>query len=192
MSCSPRWGADTFKCSGVHSEHDGWWQCGCGAVNLKRGTCWNCGAVREKLADLEDAAFLDESRRERVYKTSVAILEKGNRKEAEAAKENLDKLAEQGYGDSGEKAREADAKIAHLSKRRKKIAVAAVAGIVLLAVMVAISPLPSMLEARADMKAEQEIIDSKTIGQTVELGTYSEDLRLIREPQSPADRSDGS
>ena len=169
-------GADTFKCSGVHSEHDGWWQCGCGAVNLKRGTCWNCGAVREKLADLEDAAFLDESRRDRVYKTSVAILEKGNRKEAETAKENLERLAEQGYGDSGEKAREADAKIANLSKRRKKIAVAAVAGIVLLAVMVAISPLPSMLEARADMKAEQEVIDSKSIGQTVDFGTYSEDL----------------
>ena len=169
-------GADTFKCSGVHSEHDGWWQCGCGAVNLKRGTCWNCGAVREKLADLEDAAFLDESRRDRVYKTSVAILEKGNRKEAETAKENLERLAEQGYGDSGEKAREADAKIANLSKRRKKIAVAAVAGIVLLAVMVAISPLPSMLEARADMKAEQEVIGSKSIGQTVDFGTYSEDL----------------
>ena len=169
-------GADTFKCSGVHSKHDGWWQCGCGAVNLKRGTCWNCSAVREKLADLEDTAFLDESRRDRVYKTSVAILEKGNRKEAEAAKESLEKLAEQGYGDSGEKAREAGAKIANLSKRRKKIAVAAVAGIVLLAVMVAISPLPSMLEARADMKAEQEIIDSKSIGQTVDLGTYSEDL----------------
>lgn len=169
-------GANTFKCSGVHSEHDGWWQCGCGAVNLKRGTCWNCGAVREKLADLEDTAFLDESRRDRVYKSSVAILEKGNRKEAEAAKENLEKLAEQGYGDSGEKAREADAKIANLSKRRKKIAIAAVAGIVLLAVMVAISPLPSMLEARADMKAEQEAIDSKSIGQTVDLGTYSEDL----------------
>lgn len=169
-------GADTFKCSGVHSEHDGWWQCGCGAVNLRRGTCWNCGAVREKLANLEDAAFLDESRRDRVYKTSVAVLEKGNRKEAEAAKENLERLAEQGYGDSGEKAREADAKIANLFKRRKKIAVAAVAGIVLLAVMVAISPLPSMLEARADMKAEQEVIDSKSIGQTVDLGTYSEDL----------------
>lgn len=169
-------GADTFKCSGVHSEHDGWWQCGCGAVNLRRGTCWNCGAVREKLADLENAAFLDESRRDRVYKTSVAVLEKGNRKEAEAAKENLERLAEQGYGDSGEKAREADAKIANLSKRRKKIAVAAVAGIVLLAVMVAISPLPSMLEARADMKAEQEVIDSKSIGQTVDLGTYSKDL----------------
>lgn len=169
-------GADTFKCSGVHSEHDGWWQCGCGAVNLRRGTCWNCDAVREKLADLENAAFLDESRRDRVYKTSVAVLEKGNRKEAEAAKENLERLAEQGYGDSGEKAREADAKIANLSKRRKKIAVAAVAGIVLLAVMVAISPLPSMLEARADMKAEQEVIDSKSIGQTVDLGTYSEDL----------------
>lgn len=169
-------GADTFKCSGVHSEHDGWWQCGCGAMNLRRGTCWNCGAVREKLADLENAAFLDESRRDRVYKTSVAVLEKGNRKEAEAAKENLERLAEQGYGDSGEKAREADAKIANLSKRRKKIAVAAVAGIVLLAVMVAISPLPSMLEARADMKAEQEVIDGKSIGQTVDLGTYSEDL----------------
>lgn len=169
-------GADTFKCSGVHSEHDGWWQCGCGAVNLRRGTCWNCGAVREKLADLENAAFLDESRRDRVYKTSVAVLEKGNREEAEAAKENLERLAEQGYGDSGEKAREADAKIANLSKRRKKITVAAVAGIVLLAVMVAISPLPSMLEARADMKAEQEVIDSKSIGQTVDLGTYSEDL----------------
>lgn len=173
-------GADTFKCSGVHSEHDGWWQCGCGAVNLKCGTCWNCGAVREKLADLEDAAFLDESRRGRVYKTSVAILEKGNRKEAEAAKESLERLAEQGYGDSGEKAREAGAKIAYLSKRRKKIAIAAVAGIVLLAVMVAISPLPSMLEARADMKAEQETIDSKSIGQTVELGTYSEDLSTYK------------
>lgn len=117
-------GADTFKCAGVHSENDGWWQCGCGAVNLKRGTCWNCGAVREKMADLEDAAFLDESRRDRVYKTSVAILEKGNRKEAEAAKESLERLAEQGYGDSGEKAREAGMKIANLSKRRKKIAVA--------------------------------------------------------------------
>ena len=173
-------GADTFKCSGVHSEHDGWWQCGCGAVNLKRDTCWNCSAVREKLADLEDTAFLDESRRDRVYKTSVAILEKGNRKEAEAAKESLERLAEQGYGDSGEKAREAGAKIANLSKRRKKIAVAAVAGIVLLAVMVAISPLPSMLEARADMKAEQEVIDSKSIGQTVELGTYSEDLSTYK------------
>ena len=173
-------GADTFKCSGVHSEHDGWWQCGCGAVNLKRGTCWNCGSVREKLANLEDAAFLDESRRDRVYKTSVAILEKGNRKEAEAAKESLEKLAEQGYGDSGEKAREAEAKIANLSKRRKKIAVVAVAGIILLAVMVAISPLPSMLEARADMKAEQEIIDSKSIGQTVELETYSEDLSTYK------------
>ena len=173
-------GADTFKCAGVHSEHDGWWQCGCGAVNLKRGTCWNCGAVREKMADLEDAAFLDESRRDRVYKTSVAILEKGNRKEAEAAKESLERLAEQGYGDSGEKAREADAKIANLSKRRKKIAVAAVAGIVLLAVMVAISPLPSMLEARADMKAEQEVIDSKSIGQTVEFGTYSGGLAAYK------------
>lgn len=172
--------ADTFKCSGVHSEHDGWWQCGCGAVNLKRGTCWNCGAVREKLADLEDAAFLDESRRDRVYKTSVAILEKGNRKEAEAAKESLERLAEQGYGDSGEKAREADAKIANLSKRRKKIAVAAVAGIVLLAVMVAISPLPSMLEARADMKAEQEKIENVAIEQTVELGTYSGELSAYK------------
>lgn len=169
-------GVDACKCSGVHSEHDGWWQCGCGAVNLTRGTCWNCGAVREKLADLEDAAFLDESRRDRVYRSSVARLEKGGKKDAEAAKANLEKLAEQGYGDSGEKAREADAKIANLSKRRKKIAVAAVAGIVLLSVMVAISPLPSMLEARADMKAEQEIIDSKSIGQTVDLGTYSEDL----------------
>lgn len=169
-------GADACKCSGVHSEHEGWWQCGCGAVNLKRGTCWNCGAVREKLADLEDAAFLDESRRDRVYKTSVAILEKGNRKEAEAAKESLERLAEQGYGDSGEKAREAGAKIANLSKRKKKIAVAAVAGIVLLAVMVAISPLPSMLEARADMKAEQEKIESVAIEQTVELGTYSGEL----------------
>lgn len=169
-------GVDACKCSGIHSEHDGWWQCGCGAMNLRRGTCWNCGAVREKLADLEDAAFLDESRRDRVYRSSVAKLEKGKKKDVEAAKESLEKLAEQGYGDSGEKAREADAKIANLSKRRKKITVAAVAGIVLLAVMVAISPLPSMLEARADMKAEQEVIDSKSIGQTVDLGTYSEDL----------------
>ena len=80
--------------------------------------------MREKMADLEDAAFLDESRRDRVYKTSIAILEKGNRKEAEAAKESLERLAEQGYGDSGEKAREAGMKIANLSKRRKKIAVA--------------------------------------------------------------------
>lgn len=171
---------DACKCSGVHSEHDGWWQCGCGAVNLKRGTCWNCGAVREKLAHLEDAAFLDESRRDRVYKTSIAILEKGNRKETEAAKKSLERLAEQGYGDSDEKAREADAKIANLTKRRKKIAVVAVASIVLLAVMAAISPLPSMLEARADMKAEQEVIDNKSIGQTVELGTYSEDLSTYK------------
>lgn len=109
-----------------------------------------------------------------------AVLEKGNRKEAEAAKESLERLAEQGYGDSGEKAREAGAKIANLSNRRKKIAVAAVAGIILLAVMVAISPLPSMLEARADMKAEQEVIDSKSIGQTVEFGTYSEDLSTYK------------
>ena len=173
-------GADASKCTGAHSEYDGWWQCGCGAVNLGRDTCWNCGAVHVKLADLENATFLDESRRSRIYKSSVAKLAKGDKKDAEAAKANLEKLAEQGYGDSGEKASEAGAKIANLSKRRKKIAVAAVAGIVLLAVMVAISPLPSMLEARADMKAEQEEIDSKSIGQTVELGTYSEDLSTYK------------
>lgn len=101
-------GADASRCSGSHSEHEGWWQCGCGAVNLKRGVCWNCGAVREKLADLEDAAFLDESRRDRVYRSSVARLEKGGKKDAEAAKANLEKLAEQGYGDAGEKVNEAE------------------------------------------------------------------------------------
>ena len=46
--------------------------------------------------------------------------------------------------------------------------------------MVAISPLPSMLEARADMKAEQEVIDSKSIGQTVEFGTYSGGLAAYK------------
>lgn len=173
-------GADTFKCAGVHSEHDGWWQCGCGAVNLKRGTCWNCGAVREKMADLEDAAFLDESRRGRVYRSSVARLEKGGKKDAEAAKANLEKLAEQGYGDAGEKVNEAEKRIAGLANRRKKIALAAVAGIILLAVMVAISPLPSMLAMRSDMRACQEKIRDTPIGQTVDFGTYSAELPAYR------------
>ena len=109
-------GAESFKCAGDQSEHDGWWQSGCGAVSLKRGSCWNCGAVRERMAHLEEAAFLDESRGERVYKTSVARLERGKRKEAEAAKESLERLAEQGYGGSGERAREAGMKSANLSK----------------------------------------------------------------------------
>lgn len=173
-------GADTFKCSGFHSEHDGWWQCGCGAVNLKRDTCWNCSAVREKLADLEDPAFLDESRRDRVYKTSVAILEKGNRKEAEAAKESLERLAEQGYGDSEEKVSEADARIARLAKKRKGIALAAVAGIVLLMALIAISPLPSMLAMWSDMRACQEKIRDTPIGQTIDFGTYSNELPAYR------------
>ena len=173
-------GADTFKCAGVHSEHDGWWQCGCGAVNLKRGTCWNCGAVREKMADLEDAAFLDESRRDRVYRSSVARLEKGGKKDAEAAKANLEKLAEQGYGDAGEKVNEAEKRIAGLANRRKKIALAAVAGIILLASMVAISPLPSMLAMRSDMRACQEKIRDTPIGQTVDFGTYSAELPAYR------------
>lgn len=173
-------GADTFKCAGVHSEHDGWWQCGCGAVNLRRGTCWNCGAVREKMADLEDAAFLDKSRRDRVYRSSVARLEKGGKKDAEASKANLEKLAEQGYGDAGEKVNEAEKRIAGLANRRKKIALAAVAGIILLAVMVAISPLPSMLAMRSDMRACQEKIRDTPIGQTVDFGTYSAELPAYR------------
>lgn len=173
-------GADASRCSGSHSEHEGWWQCGCGAVNLKRGVCWNCGAVREKLADLEDAAFLDESRRDRVYRSSVARLEKGGKKDAEAAKANLEKLAEQGYGDAGEKVNEAEKRIAGLANRRKKIALAAVAGIILLAVMVAISPLPSMLAMRSDMRACQEKIRDTPIGQTVDFGTYSAELPAYR------------
>lgn len=173
-------GADTFKCAGVHSEHDGWWQCGCGAVNLRRGTCWNCGAVREKMADLEDAAFLDKSRRDRVYRSSVARLEKGGKKDAEASKANLEKLAEQGYGDAGEKVNEAEKRIAGLANRRKKIALAAVAGIILLAVMVAISPLPSMLAMRSDMRECQEKIRDTPIGQTVDFGTYSAELPAYR------------
>lgn len=173
-------GADASRCSGSHSEHEGWWQCGCGAVNLKRGVCWNCGAVREKLADLEDAAFLDESRRGRVYRSSVARLEKGGKKDAEAAKANLEKLAEQGYGDAGEKVNEAEKRIAGLANRRKKIALAAVAGIILLAVMVAISPLPSMLAMRSDMRACQEKIRDTPIGQTVDFGAYSAELPAYR------------
>lgn len=45
-------GADTFKCAGVHSEHDGWWQCGCGEpqarylLELRRRARENGGSGR--------------------------------------------------------------------------------------------------------------------------------------------------
>lgn len=164
--------AQPDKCANAHTDHDGWWQCGCGAVNIARKDCWDCGAKHEKLTDLESASFLEESRKDRLYRTSKEMLESLSVSLLQQAKENFEELAELGYKDSAERVIEAEQCIATShEKKKKRLKCAAIVGAIVAVGLIAFS-----LFGLTQTKTKQAEIRNAQIGQTVELGTYSDEL----------------
>lgn len=164
--------AQPDKCTGAHVDHDGWWQCGCGAVNIVRKYCWDCGAEHKKLTDLESASFLEESRKDRLYRTSKEMLESPSVSLLQQAKENFEELAELGYKDSAEQVIEAEQCIATShEKKKKQLKCAAIVGAIVAVGLIAFS-----LFGLTQTKTKQAEIRNAQIGQTVELGTYSSEL----------------
>ena len=164
--------AQPDKCTNAHADHDGWWQCGCGAVNIVRRDCWDCGATHGKLADLESTSYLEESRKDRLYRTSAEMLESYNVSLLQQAKDNFEELAKLGYKDSAERIVEAEQRIATSHKKKKQLLkCAAIAGAIIAVGLIAFS-----LFGLTQTKAKQAEIRDGRIGGIVELGTYSGEL----------------
>ena len=161
--------AQPDKCTNAHADHDGWWQCGCGAVNILRRDCWDCGATHGKLVDLESASYLEESRKDRLYRTSVEMLESYNVSLLQQAKDNFEELAKLGYKDSAERVIEAEQRISTSHKKKKQLLKrAAIVGAIAAVGLIAFS-----LFGFTQTKAKQAEIRDARIGGIVELGTYS-------------------
>lgn len=127
-------------CSGKHHEHEGWWQCSCGAVNLGRDTCWNCGAPLGLLRNADSAECLAERVQQKSYDEAIAKLEGKNPSQVAAGLEALKSLSEQGFKDAesrlevGEKRlEEVEAERIKNAKRNKRIAMATAALLVIAA-----------------------------------------------------------
>lgn len=164
--------AQPDKCTNAHADHDGWWQCGCGAVNILRRDCWDCGATHGKLADLESASYLEESRKDRLYRTSEEMLESYNVSLLQQAKDNFEELAKLGYKDSAERVIEAEQRIATSHPIKKQLLKrAAIVGAIAAVGLIAFS-----LFGFTQTKAKQAEIRNAQIGGIVELGTYSGEL----------------
>lgn len=164
--------AQPDKCTNAHADHDGWWQCGCGAVNIVRRDCWDCGATHGKLADLESTSYLEESRKDRLYRTSAEMLESYNVSLLQQAKDNFEELAKLGYKDSAERIVEAEQCIATShEKKKKQLKCAAIVGAIVAVGLIAFS-----LFGLTQTKTKQAEIRNAQIGQTVELGTFSSEL----------------
>lgn len=165
--------AQPDKCTNAHTDHDGWWQCGCGAVNIVRRDCWDCGATHGKLTDLESASYLEESRKDRLYRTSVEMLESYNVSLLQQAKDNFEELAKLGHKDSAERVIEAEQRIATSHEKKKQLLLkrAAIVGAIVVVGLIAFS-----LFGFTQTKAKQAEIRNAQIGGIVELGTYSGEL----------------
>lgn len=169
--------AQPDKCTGAHVDHDGWWQCGCGAINITRKNCWDCGAEHEKLNDLESASYLEASRKDRLYRTSEEMLETHNISLLQQAKENFEELAGLGYKDSAERVIEAGQCIATAhQKKKKQLKYAAIVGVIAVVGLIVFS-----LFGLSQAKAKQSEIRNARIGETVELGTYSGELSTYKD-----------
>lgn len=62
------------ECDCKHTNCDNWWQCGCGAINVERRICHECGAPLSKLKDWEEEASLIEKAKHRAIKDARKAL----------------------------------------------------------------------------------------------------------------------
>ena len=104
----------------------GWWACSCGAVNVGRGSCRECGAERGLLGRLQDEAWLEERDRELRYEAAAAALAAGKPDKIAWAKAEFEALGD--WSDSAEMAEKCvEAAQRHETARRKARKGAAIA-----------------------------------------------------------------
>lgn len=75
-----------------HELHDGWWQCGCGSVNIGRHFCHQCGAPLSQLDALENNDELECRAKNRILenaKNAIGSIDEVRLTEAKKAVESL-------------------------------------------------------------------------------------------------------
>jgi hypothetical protein len=174
---------------GKVQDHDGWWVCACGQVNVRRSSCCSCGNPKERLMANEDEAALladaDEHEKE-VFAEAAELKERGT---IESLGEAADKLRSIGdHEGAAELLAQCEGKLSELKgarkKRRTRIAaiVSAVAAVsIIAAVVVTQVIIPAQEKAAEEARIAQkmapikEAISSAQVGGTVELGSYEQD-----------------
>ena len=102
----------------VHEEHDDWWLCSCGAVNVSREKCHACNTPLSMLNDWENEQLLENAADERAYKKACNLMDQSSEPSLKGAIATFESLGS--YKDSQDLAEQCRKKIAALSLKKKK------------------------------------------------------------------------
>lgn len=167
-------GGNEELCKGRLEEHSTWWQCGCGANNLDRQTCWRCKCPREIQSKALSAKFLEESESNRLYQKAISLQASTKKDDLASARSIFSTLSAKNYKDSTSQVAETDNLIAKLcvsKQRRKKIAII-VAGITAaIAVAVLLNPIVNAIQNNFEAEQISTQIKDASVGDTVAFGT---------------------
>lgn len=123
----------------MHEEHDNWWMCSCGAVNVARTSCYACQVKLKDLSNWENETWLNESADKRAYDDAKRKLASKRAKSVEEAKRGF--LALREYADSPMQVVACEEKLKRIAadtKKRNKIIGIAVGAIAIIAIVVAL------------------------------------------------------
>lgn len=158
-----------------HQEHDGWWLCCCGRLNVGHEACGSCGTDVNVLAALEDEAALERRANEKTLEAARTSIASESIAQVEAALKELSELGD--FGDAAALTEQGAKHLADLqakkaetdaaAKRRNKkigIGVGIVAAVALAAYLVVGVALPQMRQAK--------------VNELIEAGQYDELVKM--------------
>ena len=170
---------------GKVQDHDGWWACACGQVNVQRGSCCSCGNPKERLmANEDEAALLAEAgkREEDTLAEAVELKERGTIDGLEKATDKLKSL--ENSETAAKLLTECENRLSELKSARKKhrtriaaIVSAVAAASIAAAVVVTQVVIPAQEKAaeEARITGVKESFSNAQVGQTIEFGEYEQD-----------------
>ena len=170
---------------GKVQDHDVWWACACGQVNVRRSSCCSCGNPKELLMANEDEAALladADEREEETFAEAVELKERGTIESLGKAANKLRSIGD--HEGAAELLAQCEGKLSELrgarKKRRKRIAaiVSAVAAVSIIAAVVVtqvIVPAQEQTVEEARIARAKESFNNAQVGQTIEFGEYEQD-----------------
>lgn len=148
-----------------HQEHDGWWLCCCGRLNVGHEACGSCGSSVSSLSALEDEAALEHRADAKAFEAAKEDAASDDTGKVEAALKALESLG--GFEGARELIEATRPRLAELrardeaaaqaaKKRNRKIGIAAgaMAAVALVAYLVVGVALPQMRQAKIDSLIE--------------------------------------
>ena len=160
-------GTDPKLNTGMHRKHNGWWQCGCGTVNVARSTCWKCHVSLDLLDKLNFETELIESHNSRLYNEAASKLKSRSRPDIEQSVKLFGSLSEESYKDSRELLSRAKEHLKEVNtteiRRRKQLRIIALA--VVLTLLVGVSINQFVILPQKEMEAKREATYNKALNQ---------------------------